>query len=271
MARKLSLGRPIALEPLEREFVRITLDLFDFLVSEWGCRSDVSGAGSFEIAVVFRNEQVAVEVMFSEESWIIPKVIPLRRGKMPEWFDGQLKDLFTGFPLEMFFELVDPSWQRPKHQRVVNAQDIQNELSGYASEFREQGQPLLTGDQVVFDQMESRMRQRLIAIHLKDWTRFVERVRTGFDGPITEFVEAVVGRSQLDSVLTIWKGDRADDPILEIERLDRVFEEYTEPLAWGAGRNIVLPTPNAKRWWRRPKWLTGSLRDYFATHGDTSV
>lgn len=271
IARRLSLGRAVRLEPLESEFVRITSELFRFLVTEWDCTKDVAGAGSFEITVLFRNRKVCLEIMLVEEAWIIPKVIPLSGGKVPAWFDGQLNDLYTGFPLEMFFELVDPSWHRPDHRKIANAQDIENELRGYAAELLTQGEPLFSGDQAVLEQMEGEMRRRLMDIHLKDWRRFVERVREGFDGPITEYVGGIVARSQLESVLKVWKGNRADDPVEEIGRLDLVFESCTEPLKWGSGQNITLPTPNARRWWRRPKWLVGSLRDYFAVHGEPSA
>jgi len=116
--------------------------------------------------------------------------------------------------------------------------------------------------------MEDLARRRLIAIYLTNWSQFVERVRAGFDGSFTDYVGGVVARAQLESALKVWKGNRADDPVDEVRRLDRVFDESTEPLKWLAGRNIMVPSPNAKRWWRRPKWLIGSLREYFLVHGE---
>jgi len=268
---RLSSRRSIPLQPLQSEFVRITLELFDFLRTEWGYRSEVTGAGSFEITVLFKAKNVGVEIMLADEGWIIPKIIPLRNGKMPAWFDSSLRDLYTGFPLEDFFEFIDPTWKRPEHRRIESPEDIDDELRGYAEQLRKHGQPLLRGDRAVFDRMEDQMRHGLIVIYLKNWTRFVERVRSGFDGPFTEYIAGIIERSQLESVLKIWKGNRANDPVQEIQRIDNIFDDCTEPLRWGAGRNIMLPSPNARRWWRRPKWLTGSLREYFLVHGQTKT
>ena len=209
------------LEPLEREFVTITLELFDFLVSEWDFRSKMEGAGTFEITVSFLNRNVAIEIMLVEESWIVPKVVPLIRGKAPSSFDSELSELYTGFPMEMFFEVVDKSWQRPEHRKIADRQDIRDELASYATELRTYGHPLRVGDQAVMDLMQSRMRNTLIAKYATDWGVFVERVRTGFDGPITDFVSGVVARSQLESFLTKWGNSRIGNPTEQIERLDR--------------------------------------------------
>jgi hypothetical protein len=214
---------------------------------------------------------VGVEILLEDESWIIPTIIPLKKGKMPPWFDWKLNDLYTGFPPEMFFETVDPSWKRPEHRKIVSAQDIENELRGYAEELRTYGELLRIGDRATFDRMQDLARRRLIEIHVNNWTRFVERVRNGFDGSITDYVGGIVARAQLESISKVWKGIRTEDPTEEILRLDRIFDECTEPLKWGTGRNMTVPTPNARRWWRRPKWLVGSLQDYFQVHGETKA
>jgi hypothetical protein len=187
---------------------------------------------------------------------------------MPAWFDWKLRDQYTGFAPELFFEVVDPSWKRPDHHPVTSGADIENELRPYAEELRRHGKPLRFGDQAVFAQMEDRTRRRLIAIYLKDWSSFVERVRLGFDGAVTDYVAGIVARSQLQAVLETWKGERAADPLPEIQRIDRIFDQSTEPLRWRTDRNLLLPSPTARRWWRRPKWLTGSLRDYFTQMTD---
>jgi hypothetical protein len=107
-------------------------------------------------------------------------------------------------------------------------------------------------------------------VYLANWARFVERVRTGFDGSVFEYTEGVTARAQLHSLLTVWEGSRHDDPVDKVAQVDRAFDDATEPLNWEGRWNPlrkqpwkVLPTPAAKRWWRRPKWLIGSLRDYF--------
>jgi hypothetical protein len=267
LLRKASGSAPIPLQPLVADFVRITQELFSFLVTEWGCQTEVSGAGSGEITVLFRNRNVGVEVTLVGEIWVIPMIVPLRNGRMPPWFDWKLRDQFHGFAPEQFFETVDPTWRRPEHRQIERSEDIERELRPYAEELHTLGQPLRVGDRAVFAQMEAQSRRGLIRIYVKNWATFVERVRVGFDGPITQYVAGIVERSQLDAVIQTWKGDRLDDPLEEIGRLDRLFDQATEPLAWGKGRNIVVPSPGARRWWRRPKWLTGSLRDYFLIHG----
>src|SRR5207245_5984825 len=161
LARRLWHRQPIPLTQIQSEFIRTTLELFDFLVTDYGYRFEITGAGSPEIVVLFRNNKAGVEIMLADQSWIIPTIVPLKNGKLPAWFDWKLNDLYTGFPPEWFFEIVDPSWTRPAHRKIENAQDIKNELRGYAEELRGRGGPLLEGDRAVYERMEDLARRRL--------------------------------------------------------------------------------------------------------------
>jgi hypothetical protein len=266
LLRRLLPPRRLVLQPIQADFVRIASARFDFLVRDWGYVAEVTGDEMFDLNVLFRGPRVAVEITFSEQTWILTKALPLSGGRLPEWFDAKLNDLYTGFALEDFFGVVDPSWHRPPHERIESAAQIERELHPYAEALARDGDRLLAGDAALLDDMRDRTRRETIAVYTRNWADFVARVRRGFDGPITEYTTGIIARSQLEAFLTVWQGSRADDPTGEIAGLDEIFEKSTEPLVWGAGTNAILPTPNARRWWRRPKWLTGSLRDYFEIH-----
>jgi hypothetical protein len=252
-------------QPIPRDFVDVALELFGFLVTEHRFIERVVPDGP-EVWVHLIGPKVAFEIMLEDDGWITIDVVPIHKGKTPEYFDLHLRDQYRGFPLELFFEKVDPEWIRPPHPKVRSAQDIRSELAPYARELASHGGPLLAGDAALFAEMKGRVRSRLIEIHLDNWKRFVERIRSGFDGPISEYVSGIVARAQLETFQTVWSGPTADDPVDAIHQTDALFDQFTEPLKWGGGANVVLPSPAARRWWRRPKWLVGTLRDYFSKY-----
>jgi hypothetical protein len=257
----------LGLDPLEAEFVRIARTTFDFLIAEWAFRFEVSGYGTDEIVVLFKNVRIGIQVTLSGWENLMLFALPLTNGRGPEYFDSQLNDLYTGFSLDEYFGHVDPSWQRPQRAHLATPEQIEAALRPYGQELSLHGQRLLRGDPALLGEMRDLARQKTIEVYLRNWARFVQRIRAGFDGPITEYAEGITARAQLNAVLTVWKGNPEHDPVDEVARLDRAFDEVTEPLKWGAGKNLILPTPAGRRWWRRPRWLTGQLRDYFTQYG----
>lgn len=141
-------------------------------------------------------------------------------------------------------------------------------LGEYAAALERCGHEVLRGDRAAFDQIARRARRELILTYVEDWARFVDRIRRGFTGTIAEYTSGITARGQLQALLETWKGDRSEDPRAQVERLDRMFEEVTEAIATLAPvpgtQYSVLPSPDAMRWWRRPKTLVGALSDYFA-------
>lgn len=250
------------LNEAEREFVRIITTLFGFLLRYYGCHVEVSTPVRGDLIVLVANANVGLEFTLTDEKHVMILVLELRQGRPPRYFARDMTEALRGFALEDYLRSVEPGWRPEPLTYPTSSAHVERVLRAYSDLLARHAAQLMTGDADVVARMRDRMRRPTIDAYLALWSRFVERVRVGFDGPITDYIRGITARAQLAAVLNAWEGDRQDDPVAEIARLDRTFEEATEPLMWGAGRNAILPIPTAKRWWRRPKFLVSRLRDY---------
>jgi hypothetical protein len=254
------------LNPQESEFVRMTQQLFAFLtargLSKVEVENDIEG-----VQVRFRDATTAVEIRLESERRLFVEVVPLRRGQLPKRFDERGRELLTHFPLTRLMAHIDPRWRAPEQLDDIATRDELLEVLGRLAEALDQhGDRIFRGDRDVFAQVEARMRRDLAVIMLENWARFVDRVRSGFDGNIAEYTSAITERGQLESILQTWRGNPDEDPRAQLARLDGIFDDLTEPVpAMKPPRDLfaLVPEPNAARWWRRPKLMTGALREYF--------
>jgi hypothetical protein len=250
--------------PLEREFTALTKGQFAFLEKQ-GFTSRAMQVGNFETHVVYRSDRVELRIVFETEDRIFVHAGLLVNGQLADRFDANLNEKLVDFIIDTYFEQVDPGWKTPSiTQHIRDPKDIELVLQLYAAELKAHGEHLLAGDQDVFDAALGQVRRGFVLHALEDWARFVHRVREGFDGTIVDYTMALTQRGQLESALRYWGGDRSVDPRSQLKRLDRIFEESTEPIAPETVRSWQLvPSPAAGRWLRKPRILGGPLRDYF--------
>ncbi len=253
------------LSPPESEFVRMTEQLFAFLAARGLSRveveRDIEG-----VQVRFRDAAMAVEIRLESERRLFVDVVPLSGGQLPKRFDESGRELLTHFPLTRLLAHIDPRWPAPEDLDDIATRDELLEVLGRLSgSLADNADRILGGERDLFGQVEASMRRRLALIMLENWARFVDRVRRGFDGNIAEYTSAITERGQLESILHTWQGNANEDPRAQLARLDRIFDDLTEPVPATKSQALfsLVPAPNAARWWRRPKILTGALREYF--------
>jgi hypothetical protein len=256
------------LNAAESTFVTIAEDRFGFLPKAYSCVEEVLPDAE-GVTVRFRNGWLAVELQLEDDERIFASIVPLADGQLPARFDSAGHEKLTRFPLDDLVALYDPSWRPPgERYSASSADDLLAVLTQYAAALEQHGGEVLRGDREPFKLIERDMRQRLILTYLEDWALFVDRVRRGFTGGIGEYTSGVTSRGQLEDVLRSWAGDANTDPRAQLEQLDAAFDGATQPVPTEDGDPLekqfsVVPGPNAMRWWRRPKHLVGSLREYF--------
>lgn len=250
----------------ESEFVRMTEQLFGFLrarhLSRVEVESDIEG-----VQVRFRDTTTAVEIRFESERSVFVDVVLLKDGQLPRRFDERGRELLTHFPLTRLLAHLEPAWQPPEQvDDVATREDLLEVLGRFAEALHRHGNRILRGNPELFAQVEAGMRRRLALIMLENWARFVDRVRRGFSGNIAEYTSAITERGQLEDILQAWRRNADEDPRAQLARLDEIFDDLTEAVPMADSRAVfsLVPAPNAARWWRRPKVLSGQLREYFA-------
>jgi hypothetical protein len=256
------------LGPFEHEFVELTKRQFAFL-SEAGFACEVRPAGNFELRVIYKSASVGLAVELVMEKSISVSVGPLRDGEFAAHFDEHLNEQLVDFYVDSYLREVDPNWRTPPLANALkSAEDMELVLQLYATALRAHGGPLLRGDQKIMDRGFANIRQGFIAHALENWAMFVNRVQTGYEGSIVDYTSALTERAQLESALRNWKGEKRSDPITQLARLDKIFDDNTEPLSLEAGsRWQIIPVPTAGRWWRKPKRVDGPLAKYFSERG----
>ncbi len=254
------------LTPRESDFVRMAEQLFAFVrgreSSNVEIESDIEG-----VLVRFMGRSTALELRLESDRALFVDIVPLRHGELPPRFDDRGSERLTRFSLSQLITEIDPSWPRPQElDDVTTADDLIDILRRFATGLEEHRDRILSADSELFGRVEAGMRRRLALIMLENWARFVDRVRRGFTGNIAEYTLAITERGQLEDVLQTWRGDSSEDPRAQLARLDRIFDDLTElvPAPDPGGPFSIVPDPKAKRWWRRPKVLTGQLREYFS-------
>lgn len=258
----------LELGPFEGEFVELTKRHFEFL-REMGFSCEVQPVGNFQLQVVYKRKEVGLVLELESEERIYFSVGPLRNGEFTPYFDGDLNEQQVHFFVDSYLRDVDPNWRRPALANAVKSpEDMELVLQLYATALRAHGEALLRGDQEVINRGFADVRSGFLAHALENWAMFVHRVKSGYEGSIVDYTSALTERAQLESALRTWKGERRSDPIGQLARLDKIFDENTEPLSLQAGsRWQIVPVPTAGRWWRKPKRAVGPLASYFAERG----
>lgn len=196
---------------IEREFVAVAQETFGFLSKEYGLREEVIETPE-DVRVSFSRKTFAVEIIFITEEIIDVHVIKLENGRIANPFDEAGDEHFTFFSLDRFLEIRDPLWKRPAIAgNPRDAASIRHVLLVYAQALRANGRDVLTNTSHVFREVEARLRSEGIAEGVEAWADFVEQVQRGFDGSITDYVEAITKRAQLEALLRKWRGDRSGD------------------------------------------------------------
>ena len=120
LLRRLLAPRRLVLQPIQADFVRIASARFDFVVRDWGYVAEVTGDEMFELNVLFRGPRVAVEITFSEQTWILTKALPLWGGRLPvgSWRRKAALPLYAQFIQRLL------NWKGRVHQATgVRVQD----------------------------------------------------------------------------------------------------------------------------------------------------
>ena len=247
----------------EADFVDVARHAFSFLSTEFGSTSDVE-TDNEGVTLRFHNAFVELAVRLEGDRQVFLELVPLRGGEASRLFDAHGAEPLTRYPLVDVIRFYSPKWQPPSGgDDAVDRSRMTDIVGPYAEAFKRTAAAVLRGDHQPFPAIEAEIKRTLVPVLMRDWSHFVQRVRSGFSGGPGEYTLGITSRGQLEDVLRNWKGNVSPSVRGELAELDDAFDDATVPLD-RSKRLPLVPAEHARRWWRRPRLLAGPLKDFFS-------